>query len=328
MSITSQGCTDGEEGSDDGISLAPVDVASEIDDFEVVPIEPPPFPPSRPRRRIERPSRAAETTSTPEETDESPPVKRKPDTEFPERVRQRDKDAAPRAVFKPDSRQVSTPTTVFPNRAVCRLLVRFPITASNLVYAGTGNMIGSRHVLTAAHVIYNPLEGGWASTIIVEAGRDGSGKLVASESLVWPNFKQRSVTGYTEGLDIDYDYALITLNKGFSVGSFGLLYASDSTLDNTTAYLLGYAGERGSPPGSQQFGVPTGGKITDYDSRLVYYSIDSSGGQSGSGVYRFWNGKHAIIAVHGGQYDSDENRGARITKARHDQIRGWQEADK
>lgn len=69
------------------------------------------------------------------------------------------------------------------------------------------------------------------------------------------------------------------------------------------------------------------GRLTDYDSTLVYYSMDTNKGQSGAGVYRFWNGKRAIFAVHGGQYDGDENRAARITKARHDQIRAWQQAD-
>ena len=102
---------------------------------------------------------------------------------------------------------------------------------------------------------------------------------------------------------------------------------SDDTLDSTTAYITGYPGELGNPAGRQQFGVPGGGGITDCDSCLVYYAIDTSGGQSGSGVYVFWKGERAIIAVHGGQYDSDENRGARITKDRYNQIRGWQNAD-
>jgi V8-like Glu-specific endopeptidase len=129
-------------------------------------------------------------------------------------------------------------------------------------------------------------------------------------------------------MDIDSDWGVITLNTGFSLNSFGLLIASDDTLDGITPYITGYPGAKGKPKFTQQFGVPGGGKITDYDSDLVYYAIDTSKGQSGSGVYVFWKGKRAIIAVHGGQYDSDENRGARITKARHDMIRKWQDADK
>lgn len=316
--------------SDDGTKLTPVDGRSQIGDLEVVPIEPPPFPSSRPRRRIKGTSRRAETTSTPNETDASPPVKHKPDTEPEERSRRKDKGSVStqtRKVFGTDSRVLVTPTNAFPNRAICKLIVTYPLTPMGKAFAGTGSLIGSRHVLTAGHVLFNAAQGGWTKTIRVVPGMDGNTWWFSSELLVWPNFKQRSVTGWSEDQDIDYDYGLITLNTGFSLGSFGLLHASDDTLDSTTAYITGYPAEKGDPNGTQQFGVPGGGWITDYDSTLVYYAIDTSKGQSGSGVYRFWKDKRAIIAVHGGEYDSDENRGARITKARHDKIRGWQNAD-
>ncbi len=156
---------------------------------------------------------------------------------------------------------------------------------------------------------------------------DGGTSWFGAEQLV-PPITLRSVTGWTEDKDIDYDWGLITLNTGFpTAGAFGVLYAADDTLDNITAYLTGYPATMGSPSGTQQFGVPGGGKIGDYDSTLVYYAIDASKGQSGSGVYVFWKGKRAIIGVHGGQYDDDDNRGARITKTRYNFIRGWQSKD-
>jgi glutamyl endopeptidase len=316
--------------SDDGTPLTPVDGRSQMDDLDVIPIEPPPFPSSRPRRRTKSASRKAETTSTPKETKDSSPIKHKPDPGPEERSSRNDKGSVPnetREVFGADSRVLVTPTNIFPNRAICRLIVRYPLTPAGKAFAGTGSLIGDRHVLTAGHVLFNAAQGGWAQRIRVVPGMDGDTWWFGSELLVWPNYRQRSVTGWTEDQDIDYDYGLITLNTGFSLGSFGLLYASDNTLDSTTAYVTGYPAEKGTPPGTQQFGVPGGGSVTDYDSTLVYYSIDTSKGQSGAGVYRFWEGKRAIIAVHGGQYDSDENRGARITKDRYNQIRGWQSAD-
>jgi V8-like Glu-specific endopeptidase len=313
--------------SDDGTPLTPVDGKSQLGDLKIIPIEPPPFPSSRPRRRTKKASRRAETTSTPKETEDSPLGKNKPDTEPEQQFRRNDKGSETRMVFGTDSRVLITPTNTFPNSAICRLIVRYPLTPTGTAFAGTGSLIGDRHVLTAGHVLFNAAQGGWAQRIRVVPGMDGDTWWFGSEVLVWPNFRQRSVTGWTEDQDIDHDYGLITLNTGFSVGSFGMLYASDTTLDSTTAYITGYPAEKGTPPGTQQFGVPGGGKITDCDSTLVYYSIDTSKGQSGSGVYRFWEGKRAIIAVHGGQYDGDENRGARITKDRYNRIRGWQSAD-
>ncbi len=317
--------------SDDGTKLTPEDGRSQIGDLEVVPIEPPPFPSSRPRRRTKGLSESAETTSTPKETDDSLSIEHGTDTETELRSRRKDEGSVPdktRAVFGTDSRVLVTPTNAFPNQAICNLIVTYPLTPKGKAFSATGYLIGSRHVLTAGHVLFNAAQGGWTKTIRVVPGMDGNTWWFGSEFMVWPNYKQRSVTGWSEDQDIDYDYGLITLNTGFSLGSFGLLYLSDDTLDSTTGYLTGYPGEKGTPAGTQQFGVVGGGTITDYDSTLVYYSIDTSKGQSGAGVYRFWEGKRAIFAVHGGQYDSDENRGARITKARHDKIRGWQDADK
>jgi V8-like Glu-specific endopeptidase len=316
--------------SDDGTPLMPVNGRSQIGDLEIIPIESPPFPSSRPRRNTKGPSRKAETTSTPKEANDSPTVKQKPDPQREEQLRGKDEGPVvdnTRQIFGTDSRVLVTPTNIFPNRAICRLIVTYPLTPAGKAFAGTGSLIGDRHVLTAGHVLFNAAQGGWAQRIRVVPGMDGDTWWFDSELLVWPNFRQRSVTGWSEDQDIDYDYGLITLNTGFSLGSFGLLYASDSTLDNTTAYITGYPAEKGTPAGTQQFGVPGGGGITDYDSTLVYYKIDTSKGQSGSGVYRFWEGKRAIIAVHGGQYDGDENRGARITKDRYNRIRGWQSAD-
>ncbi len=315
--------------SDEGTPLTPR--RSETDDLEIVPIEPPPYPSSRPRRKAGPPSKRAETPSVPDDLPEAPRVERPSDAERARQLREEASEAGRqvKVVFGPDNRVLVTPTTNFPNSAICRLAARFPLTPPDApARVGTGSFIDARHVLTAGHVIFNAAEGGWATRIRVVPGLDGGTQWFGSELLVAPNFIRRSVTGWTEDQDIDYDWGLLTLNTGFpQVGSFGLLYASDDTLDNTTAYLTGYPGDRGSPRGSQQFGVPGGGKVTDYDSTLVYYAIDTSPGQSGSGVYTFWEGKRAIIAVHGGQYDSDENRGARITKVRHDLIRAWQVED-
>jgi hypothetical protein len=60
--------------------------------------------------------------------------------------------------------------------------------------------------------------------------------------------------------------------------------------------------------------------------------MDTSKGNSGSGIYRFWNGKRAIFAVNCCEVSpfvgSDYNAGPRITKVRHDLIRSWQCQDR
>src|SRR5262245_29056339 len=185
--------------TDDGARLTPVDGRSQIGGgIKLVPIEPPPFPSSR------------------------------------RRSRRKDKGAVPRKVFgTTDSRVLYTPTNVFPNRAVCKLILRYPLTPLTEGRGGTGTLIGPRHVLTAGHVLFNLAEGGYATRLRVVPGMDGNTSWFGSEVL---DIKKgddmvkrlRMPKEWTEDQDIDHDYGLITLKTGFpSLGSFGLFYPSD-----------------------------------------------------------------------------------------------------
>ena len=238
---------------------------------------------------------------------------------------------SPKKVIGADQRVLITNTTQFPNRAIVKLIMTFendPNTPKK-TFGCTGSFIGGFHVLTAGHCVFKQPGGsfpnifGWADSVLVIPGFDGGAATTKPFGQTFVTKPLRSFKSWTNDGDTEGDIGLITLNKTFTVGSFGLSYASDSTLDNTQIYLWGYPGELGNPLGTQQWGVPEGSSVSDYDSGIVFYTMDTSKGQSGSGVYRFKNNKRAIIAVHHGECNS-ENCGARITKNRHDVIRGWQ----
>ena len=141
---------------------------------------------------------------------------------------------------------------------------------------------------------------GWADSVLVIPGLDSAGSPTKPFGQTFVTKPLRSFKSWTNDADTEGDIALITLNQSFTVGSFGLLYPSDNTLDSATAQLIGYPGDMGSTPGQQQAFVPGGGGITDYESEKIFYQIDTFKGQSGAGVYMFWNGKRAIFGVHHG----------------------------
>lgn len=227
-------------------------------------------------------------------------------------------DAIANVIFGSDTRVRVTPTDSFPASGRVRLVLEF---SDGYTSAGSGTMIGSKYVLTAGHVVYSHDHGGWATKITAFPGQDGSLKPWTATAT-----KLRSVTGWTEDEDNDYDYGLITLssNLGNLTGTYCLGSFSDATLDTTYAYIYGYPADKAW---GTQWG--SGGPIEDYDSTMLYYDTDTYGGMSGAGVYRWWEGNRCVFGVHGGDtyyWLIHYNRAARITNARFNLIESWMDS--
>lgn len=226
-------------------------------------------------------------------------------------------DAARRAGLDPysvigtDNRVRISPTTAFPWRAMTKLRMTFP---SGRQFVCSGAMIAAKYTLTAGHCVFSHAEGGWARSIEVIPGLDGTYKPYGSAYAVY----MRSYQGWTQNRDSNYDFALITLDRtiGHSTGWFG--YASYGTVNGLTGNLGGYPGDR---DGGQRLYYHFG-TINSSTTNRVYYTIDTAGGQSGSGVYRINNGSRYIFAVHtnGG---TTSNSGTRITSGRFSDLQAW-----
>jgi V8-like Glu-specific endopeptidase len=233
------------------------------------------------------------------------------DEQINERLDMAQRAGQPNTVQGPDDRIRISPTTSYPWRAMTKLRMTFP---SGRQFICSGALVASKYTLTAGHCVFSHTEGGWARSIEVIPGLDGTYKPYGSAYAVW----MRSYVGWTQNQDSNYDFALITLDRtiGNSTGWFG--YASYSTVNGLTANLGGYPGDRDS--GLRLYYHY--GTINSSTTNRVFYTIDTAGGQSGSGVYRINNGSRYIFAVHtnGG---SSSNSGTRITSQRFNDLSAW-----
>ncbi|NOT62235.1 MAG: trypsin-like serine protease [Acidobacteria bacterium] len=217
------------------------------------------------------------------------------------------------SVIGADNRVNITDTTVYPWRAITKLLVRWP---NGQTGGCSGTMIASRYVLTAGHCVHQDSKGGWASSIEVVPGLDGTYRPYGSAFASY----YRSVTAWTEDQNPEADYALLTLDRhiGSTVGWFG--YGNWSDLEGVTGHLAGYPGDLGSGREMYYDYDP----IADTNDKRLFYRIDTFNGQSGSGVYRKIDGNRYVMGVHAyGNTGDGYNKATRINGSRFDRIQDW-----
>lgn len=144
----------------------------------------------------------------------------------------------------------------------------------------------------------------------------------------------------SSGGDRDWDYAVIEFNNpscplkpGATVGWLGWGTQSDATIESNTHYVYGYPGNAsgatgcGVPDGC--FGPTAGGGGSCFWPKLwgwgmsglsawsttLSHDIDTSGGQSGSGLYNTAQGFRKVVGVHVGCQENlfgDYNEARRI----------------
>lgn len=219
-------------------------------------------------------------------------------------------------IFGADDRVEVTNTAVYPWHCICSLIMRDA--SNNVLGTGTGFLISPRVVLTAGHCLFLWNSHQWVHSVEVIPGRRGThypyGSVITRD--------MRSVRGWSENLDWEYDYGVVMLPEanrlGDQLGWFGYTTRSRSELRSGVVNLSGYPGDK--PAGTQWFHSLA---VETVNRRRFGYKIDMMAGQSGAPVWQMLSDSGRYAVGINSWESSDENSATRITSQAFDNIVRW-----
>jgi V8-like Glu-specific endopeptidase len=167
----------------------------------------------------------------------------------------------------------------------------------------TAALIGNRVLLTAAHCVWDKETNSWASFPTFSAGQDGATRPYGSKQ-VW---RMTIPAGYmscsTNNDCRAHDWAVLVLreDQALNVGYFGFSNVKDGQLN-----LAGYPQSK-----NREMWYDHCPLFSD-EGAWIKHRCDTEPGNSGSAIYKIKNGNRYVVAVHGGGYTGQWNRGADV----------------
>ena len=224
-------------------------------------------------------------------------------------------------IFPPDDRQRITNTDEYPWGSISKLYIT---AADDTTWMGSGAIIDEFHVLTAGHNVYLHDNGGWASSVEVVPGMDGTYEPFGSAMVT----DMRSYTGWTQDEMDEHDWAVLTLDTkmGDYTGWLGLQTANPShSIYTGTVYTAGYPGDLDY--GKRMYYASGSGDSADEYNH--WFWLDSAPGQSGSPVWTYDGSNRYIMSILAYSYENVTypNFGTRINQDKFDQISIWLNED-
>lgn len=187
-------------------------------------------------------------------------------------------DIMPYSVIGTDERTVVSDTTATPWRWICYLAATFP---NGYTYRGTAFTMGPSVVGTCGHNLYGSDKGGWATSVVIIAARNDSTQPYGTASGTLFHVGQ----GWYDSSTQNEDWGMVELSSelGNTVGYFGMAI-KDSSFVGSNATVAGYPKEVQSYTNSYQMWTHSN-PITSLTNNMWHYTIDTTGGNSGSPIY-------------------------------------------
>lgn len=191
-----------------------------------------------------------------------------------------------RSVIGTDNRTRVSNANVYPYTAVARL----DITCQDGgVTYGSGALIGSRILATAGHVLIDG-NGNLPKSLKVEFGKNGSSTYYTTSNV--KSYIYKADYGTKVAMEDDYTFVIFNEDVGAVTGYFGI----DTSISfGNTVYTAGY------PQDMNIYGndmYVSSGLVVNVTDDLLYYTADTSGGNSGSPVYVIKSGKPYVVGIH------------------------------
>ena len=173
-------------------------------------------------------------------------------------------------------------TDLAPWRMICSLILIFPSGRQGI---GTGWLAAPNIVVTAGHNLLHPTLG-WVEKVIAIPGRDLTHEPFGSQTATEVSVAKE----WNESFDAESDIGVIWLPEPFvpHPGHFSVAVLNDHGLLYQNVHLAGYpklVEIKGVPDPMGRILYHHYNQVSSVTPDLIYYSIDTSGGNSGAPVW-------------------------------------------
>lgn len=187
-------------------------------------------------------------------------------------------------------------------------------------YIGSGILLDKNILLTAGHCLYNR-DCGAFNNIKFHPGRHGN--IAASTLKIKKSLLSNEWRTYQ---DEDHDIGIAILDSNYKAESYGnLRVLSDDELLNLVVRISGYPGDKRDKKGLPYM-YTMHGPIVTIKKNKFYYRIDTTGGQSGSGVLvenDFQKKINSCVGIHVTGCPEEGNGAVRINREKAKLIETW-----
>lgn len=221
-----------------------------------------------------------------------------------------------------DGRDLVKETDTWPYSVHGTVFMTFPSTKSDTYQWGSGTLIASNLVLTAAHNLYNHEKREEIREVRFCPAVNGKALPFDEPKVIKYYFPK----DYKDKDDFSLDYGILVLDHpiGNKTGYFGLGVISEPYLKTKTINITGYPEDKVQNKDRHYEMWTMAGPVKEVKNGMIHYEIDTYDGQSGGGVW-YQEGENCFVCgVHvAGDKQLGINYAVLLTQGRYDQIKEW-----